>query len=181
MKVVSIVLGIALVALGFACIFTPFSAFLATGYLICICLLVFGAIGLIRMLLTKTVRPLMLIVDILGIVFGIIALCNPGAVLVFDMIVVYLMAIWFLVYGVFNLIESIRMRREVNGWGFGVAIGILGIIVGLLAISYPVFAMVASGIMIGLGFIDAGFGMLTYGTLFAGFGGNGGNGGKEEK
>ena len=170
MRILSTILGIILVAFGFICIFSPVSAVLATGYLLCIFLLVFGVIGLIRTYITKIIRPFKLIVCILAIIFGIICLVRPGASLVFDGIVIYLIAIWFFVYGVFAVIDAIRYRKDVKGWGWGLFVGILGIIVGILAIAYPMAAVLAAGIMIGLFFIDAGLGMLTIGTFADEFG-----------
>ncbi len=165
MKILTAILGIILVVLGFLCMFTPLSTFLATGYLIFICMLVFGIVGIIRMIATKIVRPLNLIVSILAIIFGIIAMVYPGSTLVFDGLVIYLMAIWFLVYGVFAIIQAIRARKVQKGWGWGIAAGIFGIITGILAIGHPIAAMVAAGIMIGFFFIETGWGLLAFGSF----------------
>ena len=165
MRVLSSVLGIVLVAFGFICIFSPLAAVLATGYLLCILLLVFGVIGIITTFVTKVVRPFKLIVNILAIIFGIICLVNPGASLVFDGVVIYLMAVWFLVYGVFTIADAIRFRHDVKGWGWNLFVGILGVVISILAFAYPFAAVFACGIMIGLFFIEGGLGMLMIGSF----------------
>jgi uncharacterized membrane protein HdeD (DUF308 family) len=91
----------------------------------------------------------------LGLGLGIVTLINPeltaaGLVLV--------LAIWFLVTGVFEITTAIKLRKEINNeWLLGLA-GVISIALGALMIINPNAGAVS--IMWWLGFYAAAFGFL---------------------
>ena len=176
MGILTIILGVLLLAGGFCCIFTPLATFLAVGYIIGIMLFVYGIIALIRSIQMKT-GVLAIITSVLAIVVGFLAVFRPGGTLVIDFMLLIFIAIWFLLQGVASLVMSIRLRKEIPGWGFGVASGILGIVVGIISLIYPHVEMFAVGILIGMFLIEAGISLIAFGSIFGG--GNGGNGGPD--
>ena len=96
------------------------------------------------------------------------AVFRPGGTLVVDMLILIFIAIWFLVQGATNIYISIRRRKEIPGWGFGLAIGIIGLAVGVLCFIFPQFEMFAVGILIGIFLIEAGLSLITVGSIYDG-------------
>lgn len=167
MGVLTVILGVLLMVGGFCCIFTPFATFLAAGYIIGIMLFIFGIFALIRSIQTKA-GALAYITSVLAIVVGFLAVFRPGGTLVVDGLILILVAIWFLVQGAASLIMSIRNRKEISNWGLGVVAGIFGIAAGIICLVYPHVEMFAVGILIGIFLIEAGFSLITFGSIFGG-------------
>ncbi len=94
----------------------------------------------------------------LGLGLGLVALINPeltaaGLVLV--------LAVWFLVTGVFEIATAIKLRKEIdNEWLLGLA-GVVSILLGALMIYNPNAGAIS--IMYWLGFYAAAFGFLLIG------------------
>ena len=130
MSVLSVILGVLLVLGGFSCMFTPLATFLSTGFYIAILLLVYGIFGVVRFF-QKQAGGLELVVSILALLAGLVAMFRPGETLVFDRFVLYLIAAWLLVQGIVTVIMSVNSRGVSKGWGWGLFVGILGIIAGL--------------------------------------------------
>lgn len=166
MGILTIILGIILIVGGFSCIFTPFATFLAAGYIIGIMLFIYGIFALIRAIQTKA-GVLAYITSGLAIVVGFLAVFRPGGTLAIDYLILIFVAVWFLIQGISSLIMSIKYRKETPGWGFGVASGIFGIAAGVISLIYPHVEMFAVGILIGIFLIEAGFSLITVGSIFS--------------
>jgi len=167
MVILTMILGIILIAGGFSCLFTPFATFLAAGYLIGIMLFIYGIFSLIRSIQAKA-GALAYVTSILAIVVGFLAVFRPGGTLAIDFLILIFIAIWFLVQGAASLIMSIMHRDKIPGWGAGVAVGIFGIFVGVISLIYPHVEMFAVGFLIGLFLIEAGFSLVMFGSIFGG-------------
>ena len=165
MGVVTVILGVLLAIGGFFCIFTPFATFLAAGYIIGIILFIYGIFSLIRAIQLKA-GALAYITSVLAIVVGFLAVFRPGGTLAIDILVLVFVAIWFLVQGITSLVTSIQYRKELPGWGLGVAAGIFGIFAGVISLIFPHVEMFAVGILIGIFLIEAGFSLITVGSIF---------------
>ena len=80
-----------------------------------------------------------LVNGILEIVFGIILLIIPATVL--TTILLYLIGFWVLFRSVWSVGEAIELQIiGIRGWGWFLALGILGIIASIIFIVSPVFA-----------------------------------------
>ena len=163
MSVLSIVFGILLVIGGFSCMFTPLATFLSTGYYITILFLVYGVFGIVRFF-KKQSGVLDLIVSILAVIVGFVCLLRPGRTLVFDGLVLTLVAVWMLVQGVVTIIMSVNMRGVQKGWFWGVIVGVLGILAGIYSFAHPGLEALTIGVLIGLYFVEAGFDMIVLGS-----------------
>ena len=165
MLVLTIILGVLLIIGGIGCMFTPLATFLAAGYIIGIMLFVYGIFALIRAIQTRA-GVLAYITSGLAIVVGFLAVFRPGGTLAIDSLILIFLAIWFIVQGASTLIMSIRRRKEIRGWGFGIFVGIIGIAAGVISIIYPEVQMFAVGILIGIFLIEAGISLITLGSFF---------------
>ena len=117
MTLISIILGVLMIIGGFLCMFTPMSTFLSTGYFLCAMMLVYGIVGIVRFI-RKESDVLQLVISVLSIIVGLIALFRPGTTLVFDSMVLTMIAVWLLVQGVITIVVSIKGRDYIEGWGW---------------------------------------------------------------
>ncbi len=93
-----------------------------------------------------------------AIVFGIIALAVPGAVL---LSLALLFAAYLLADGVFAIVAAVRAARQQARWVLLLIEGILDIVVGLIAAAFPVGAVLA------FVFMTAAWALLTGGLMLA--------------
>ena len=163
MVVLSIICGIILIIGGVCCIFTPAATLISAGYIMMILLLVFGIVGIVNVV-RKEADPVTLVAAIPAIIIGIIAIFRPGSTLVFDGIMVYLFAAWFIVDGAVSIYVSVSARKTSSGWGLGVFLGILGIVLGILAIFNPMISVIGISLLIGFFLIQVGLDLIVMST-----------------
>jgi uncharacterized membrane protein HdeD (DUF308 family) len=103
---------------------------------------VFAIVGVFGGTRGGTPRWLLLIEGIAGILAGIIAFVLPGLTAV---VLLYLIAAWAVVTGIFEIATAIRLRQEIRGeWAliiggalsilFGVILAVIGPVAGLLSL-----------------------------------------------
>ena len=80
---------------------------------------------------------LVLLRGIAAILLGILLFTNPGAVL---MVIMIYIGIYWLLDGVFTIFASLKGRRNMEHWGWGLFVGIISILAGLAVISQPVLS-----------------------------------------
>ena len=83
---------------------------------------------------------LLLVRGIAAVLFGIAAFAWPGLTIA---MLVLLFGTWMLVDGVFGVVDSIRYRDQIPNWGLWLLDGILGMVVGAVALFMPGAAAVA--------------------------------------
>jgi uncharacterized membrane protein HdeD (DUF308 family) len=103
---------------------------------------VFAIVGVFGGTRGGTPRWLLLIEGIAGILAGIIAFVLPGLTAI---VLLYLIAAWAVVTGIFEIASAIRLRQEIRGeWAlivggalsvlFGVILAVIGPVAGLLSL-----------------------------------------------
>lgn len=165
MAVLSIIVGAIITVGGIICFFTPFATFMAAGYIIGIMLFIYGIIALIRSIQKRAGVPAY-ITSALAIFVGFLAVFRPGGTLVIDMLILVFIAIWFIVQGATSIYISIKRRKELPGWGFGLASGIFGLAAGVLSFIFPQVEMFAVGILMAIFLIEAGISLIAVGSIY---------------
>lgn len=107
----------------------------------------FAIIGAIAARKTTENWGLFLFSGLLGVILGILTFYNPFAT---GAALIYLIAFWAMLAGLFELIIAIRLRKVTTGEGWYMAGGLLTIIFGILLVSNPVAAAVTLTWMFGI-------------------------------
>jgi len=80
---------------------------------------------------------LVLLRAIAAILLGILLFANPGALL---MVIMIYIGVYWLIDGIFTVIASLRGRKNLEHWGWGIFTGIISILAGLVVLSQPVLS-----------------------------------------
>ena len=164
MIIFSVILGILMIIGGICCMFTPLTTFLSTGYFMSIMLLFYGIAGIVRYFMQKG-KVLEIVVSGLAIVVGLISLFVPGTSLVFDAMMLAMIAAWFLVQSIVSIVLAFKLRKVDDLWFIGLIAGILGVIMGIYSFLHPQMLALSSGMLIGFFFIETGISTIVMGTV----------------
>ncbi|MEC5147517.1 HdeD family acid-resistance protein [Chitinophaga sp. 212800010-3] len=106
----------------------------------------FAIIGAIAARKTSENWGVFLFSGLLGFIFGILTIYNPFAT---GAALIYLIAFWAMLAGLFELIVAIRLRKVITGEGWYILGGLITIIFGILLVANPVAAAVTLTWMFG--------------------------------
>jgi len=177
LKVVSVIVGILMIAAGLYCVFNPAITYLSIGYIVGVSMLL-DAVGRIyawwQLKKEGNADGWMLAGAVISAVFGIILIGNGAAQLSMDVFIAYMAAIWILIHAIIAIIRAFRARKFHKAlstrflgkhWWLGLIIGILMCVFAILSLMNPTVIMAAIGTFIGLGVIVAGANMITIATI----------------
>ncbi|SHM30426.1 Uncharacterized membrane protein HdeD, DUF308 family [Chitinophaga jiangningensis] len=99
----------------------------------------FAVIGAVAARRTSENWGVFLLSGIVGIILGVLTIINPFAT---GTALIYLVAFWAVIAGLFEIIIAIRLRKVITGEGWYIAGGLLTIFFGILLLSNPVAAAV---------------------------------------
>jgi uncharacterized membrane protein HdeD (DUF308 family) len=161
----------ALALRGLAAIVFGLIAFLAPGFMVLWLALLFGAYALVDgvFAIIAGVRAAQrherwwpfALEGLLSLVVGVVALVMPVAA---ALALLYLVAVWAIVTGVFRISAAVRLRKEIQGEWLLILNGALSVLLGILIVARPaaglvtlvwvlgVYAMVYGIILVGLAF-----------------------------
>lgn len=167
MKVFSIILGILLIIGGFFCLFQPGATFLSLGLIVGILLLV-NAIGTIIDFAAakKGYRSgFDLAWGIIAGILGVLLIVNRSAQFMTDVVFIYIFATWLLIGGIIRIAVGFKMKGlGSTKWGWGLAMGIIFIILSILSFLNPVVTAFTIGFLLAVIVITAGINLITLGA-----------------
>ncbi|MDO4796529.1 MAG: DUF308 domain-containing protein [Coriobacteriales bacterium] len=172
-RILGIVIGVLIVALGIYCMFTPISTYGVVGWIIA-----FGLIadGVSKIVLWKDLRKAgvsdiwALVGGILSCVLGVVLACSQVAMVAVDIFVAYLVGVWVLLAGCVRIARSFAMRNVrveldgvvlANNWDLALIIGILMVVLGIFCLANPLLVVIAIGWQIGFALILGGAGLIS--------------------
>lgn len=162
MKIFTIILGIIMAICGISCICTPVITFMEAGYFLVILLLIYGIAAVVRAIMDKE-YGLPFLFGIISLILAIVIMVVPGLKLLTEGMLVYVMAVWFLLQGVVNIFISLKQKKlpEGKGWIWTMIFGIIGVLVGIYSLMHPMLMAFTAGILVGVYFIESGISMIV--------------------
>jgi uncharacterized membrane protein HdeD (DUF308 family) len=103
--------------------------------------------GVVRAAESHERKGILPIEALTGLIVGVVAMSWPGITAFW---LVYLIAAWALVTGVFEIVAAIRLRRRISGEWLLALSGIASLILGILVISIPLAGALAIAYWIGV-------------------------------
>lgn len=168
MSVFMVIMGIIMVIGGIVCVASPIATTFSLMYFFMILLFVTGITILIDSIRFRNVPGIIL--SILSLIAGGFIVFSPGMSFVTETILLYIMAVWFIIRGIFGLVNVIRMREFIGGGLFvlGLIVSILVIIAGIYSFAHPVLFAGALGFLASGYFIVEGIDLIIAGCIGGG-------------
>ncbi len=152
-----LILGILCIIAGIAVLCSPAGGTVAIAIILSIALIVGSILGIIFVISNRKEIPAWgwnLVLPILVLIAGIILLCNTGASVVF---VLCFFAVGILFQAVETICVSISMSKvEGSGWGWTLALGIIGLLIAFTLFANPLFSMIMVSVFAGISLLFAG-------------------------
>ncbi len=165
MKVLTIILGVLLTVGGFICIFTPGRTFLSSGWALGFMVLVSG-INMIALYFKNRKESSLssLVGGILLTLLGVFAMVSLPTRAMTDLFIAYAFGAGILIYGIFQIVFSIRAKKIKSSWGFALAFGILDVLLGGYCFIHPMVSAMTVGVLIAFVIITQGFNLIALGA-----------------
>ena len=159
----AMLLGIVMIILGVLALFTPLAAASAVAVIVGLFLLMGGFSQFLFAFKLGVGHGgiLLAIIGLLTVLAGIWMLARP---LQGVLALTWFLALYFLISGIGELIAGFQMK-PVQGWGWTVFDGIVGILLAILIWrQWPVSGVWAIGILVGIRLIFGGWGLFALGS-----------------
>lgn len=161
---VSILIGLLAIGLGIWCIAQPWSTIIALSMVFAIGFL---ASGIFEIIFAVSNRDSLdgwgwsLASGILDVLFGIIILSLPVELI--TLILAFFVGLWVMLRSIWAIGAADELRQlKVSGWGWLLALAILGIIVSFIFIISPAFTSLVVVWMVSISFILYGIFRISY-------------------
>lgn len=166
MRALSIIFGILLALAGVACLVTPLGTTFALMYFFIILLFVIGIMTLIRCIASKNFG-IEFVFSILTVILGVFIVFSPYATFMTEVFMIYMMAAWLVVRGIVGIVVAAKVKSEIGGGMFAVALifSIITILAGIYSFFHPAFFSGFLGILAGAYFMIAGIDMIVDGIV----------------
>lgn len=151
---------------GILAVLFAFMAFILPGLTLVTLVLLYGVYALVDGMTALWVGGLarawwFVLLGMLGVIVGIITFISPGITAV---ALLYLIAAWAIIRGVFEIVTAIQLRKEISNEWLLIIAGILSVLFGLVLAANPAagalamvwvigsYALIVGLMMIGLAF-----------------------------
>jgi uncharacterized membrane protein HdeD (DUF308 family) len=141
-----LLLGLAMIVIGLLLLFNIAEAAFTLAILVAFGLFVAGVDELVEAA-RHEVRWPSYVLAVIWIVTGVVALVWPDVTLWALAVTV---GLGFLIGGIAQAVFAVRMHRELPGWGLWLIAGILGAIVGIVALVWPGATVLALAVLLGV-------------------------------
>ncbi len=161
-KIGMLILGIALILLGTVLFSAPIANTMVITYIACFLMLAYGIWETVHYFAEKkykNVSGLVLADGIITIIFSIMLIFVPQAQ-AFSAAIIF--AIWMLFTGCTRISAAFSAKDAgMPNWGWILVAGIIGVIVGTIAMLNPLYGILAIGFVVPITFIIQGVSALT--------------------
>ena len=167
MTILMIVSGVIMLLGGISCVFNPVTAFVGTGYITIVAaavmMLLYGVVNVVTAVRNKEYGVNMLF-GVLSVIMGAL-LFLPGMQIVAGGAALYIVSFWFIIKGLVTMFLSLNIKRISKGksWIFGMILGVLGVLLGIVSCINPIISAAAIGLRIGIYLIETGADMIIIG------------------
>ena len=161
MTALLIILGVIMIIGGAVCLLTPVATTFGVMYLFIILLFVAGIMFLVRGIAYRSAWDI--IVAILALLAGAFIAFSPNMAFVTETIILYIVACWLIIRGIFGVVEAFSARRIIGGGMFALSliVSLLVIIVGIYSFIHPMFFAGFLGILVSCFFIIEGIDLIV--------------------
>ena len=165
MRVFKILSGVILILSGVFCFANPGATFQSIAFLLGCAMLLSGISGILAYLWIskrKEAPNLLLIEGILGVILGLLVLANQ---LLADAVIPVFFGMWIMVTGILCAVEGFAHRRAGGMvWCWLLALGSLGVLMGVYAFFNTVVFALSAVMLTGLLFVTQGVNVLMVGV-----------------
>ena len=160
------VMGVLTIIGGISMLATPLLTYLGTGPCIIMLFFINGIVGVVHGFFEHRFDKSFFLA-VLSLILGIIGLTVPGIAEMNNSILLYMAAGWFILHGVFTIINAIAGRKEGGMKILSIVLGVVAIILGIYSIAHPAVLAVSLGILISFYFIESGIDMILIGSAYS--------------
>ncbi|WP_236795090.1 HdeD family acid-resistance protein [Amycolatopsis sp. GM8] len=153
--------GVATAVLGILLLVNLATAVGVLAVLVAIALIVDGVNELVTADRQRT-RWAAYVLGVVWIAVGVIALVWPGITL---LALAALVGIGLIVGGFMQVAMSVSMRGDLPMWGLYLALGIITVIIGVLALAWPGITILTLAIWLGINLVFRGFGAIWFSLM----------------
>ena len=166
MKLLNVISGVLLIAVGIYCLCNQDIAAMTAGLMVGIFMLVSGIIEIIVFAATSGVMfgsGWLLLDGVLTVILSLFLLFNQWFTM---MSLPFLFTLWLLFSGISRFVSAFDLRAfGVRGWGWVLAIGIILMIAGFICMMDPWVSVAAIGLTVGLVFLLEGVSSIVYACI----------------
>ena len=166
MKLLNIISGVLLIAVGIYCLCNQDIAAMTAGLMVGIFMLVSGIIEIIVFAATSGVMfgsGWLLLDGVLTVILSLFLLFNQWFTM---MSLPFLFTLWLLFSGISRFVSAFDLRAfGVRGWGWVLAIGVILMIAGFICMMDPWVSVAAIGLTVGLVFLLEGVSSIVYACI----------------
>lgn len=162
MRILSIIIGVLLIAAGIYCLYNQDVAAMSAGIVLGLLMLIAGIVEIV--IFAGTSRFILgsgwLLLDgVLTVVMSLFLLFNHWFTM---MSLPILFTVWLLFSGVSRFVSAFDLKAlGMRGWGWILALGIVLLVFGVVCMMDPWVSVVAVGVTVGLVFILEGIGTIA--------------------
>ena len=166
MKLLNVISGVLLIAVGIYCLCNQDIAAMTAGLMVGIFMLVSGIIEIIVFAATSGVMfgsGWLLLDGVLTVILSLFLLFNQWFTM---MSLPFLFTLWLLFSGISRFVSAFDLRAfGVRSWGWVLAIGVILMIAGFICMMDPWVSVAAIGLTVGLVFLLEGVSSIVYACI----------------